>query len=302
MDNNPKVEKRLIFQANAVAFGAHVRRPDDFIIPSVASSCLPVTGGFAEAASGRQVFRDIVSFESAYTRAQGDYADTRRAADFTQGNFEENELPANIFVESTVKGLKFELPLEAVGDAAPVIRRLTIEQLYVRMEATCDRKSPTAFRSLETAIAGVALDDHPLSILTAERVFGQYDTHAKLCKAYAEDSDFRKQYSGLFYPSGHEKSGLTGLLSGHEIPNFGGIVLGTIVTGMEWQKGGAADVVIAGNRLDIQGIGSIFFGEIIVEPLSRRVTLLRFQLGSCHGGDGSAGDVQAMVHTIPPVL
>jgi hypothetical protein len=301
MDNNSNIERRFIFHGNSVAFAAHVRRPDDFFIPAVASSCLPVTGGLAEAASGSQRFKNIISFQSASSRAHGDYADAKRAADFTHGNFTENQLATNTFVESTLLGLKFEIPQDPVGDAAAVIRRFSVETLHVRLESVSDRRNPIAFRSLETTIDGVQVDGHHLKVITAAPVFGQHDTHAKLFKAFEEDSEFRKQYAGCFYPTGHEKTGLSGLLSKHEIPNVNGIIVGTVVTGLEWDDNkGAPDTVISGNRLEIKGIGTVFFGEIIIEQNFRRVTLLRFQLGSPYGADGSACEVQSNGQDWPP--
>jgi hypothetical protein len=301
MENKSDTEKRILFQGNSVAFAAHIRRPDDFEIPAVASSCLPVTGGLAEASSGPQRFRDVISFESASTRAYGDYADTRRAADFTHGNSEENQLPANTFVESNLKGLRFDFPLDAVGDAAPVIRTLTVDNLHVRLESTYDRRNPVSFRSLEVTIDGFAVDGHRLKVFTAAADISEHcDTYEKLLKAYEQDSDFRKKYSGCFYPTGNEKTGLGGLLGKHEIPHGDGIVLGTVVTGLQWETEAARDTVIAGNRLEIKGIGTIFFGEVVYEEQGRRVTLLRFQLDSCHGGDGSAVEVRAFFQHWPP--
>jgi len=300
MDTHSKIEKRFLFHANSVAFAAHVRRPDDFFIPAVASSCLPITGGLAQAESGPQRFNDIISFDSASSRAHGDYADTRRAADFTHGNFEENHLSTNTFVESTLKGLKFEIPQDPVGDAAPVVRRFSVENLHARLESVSDRRSPVAFRSLETTIDGVSIDGYPLKVITAAHIFGQHDTYAKLVKAYEEDADFRKQYASCFFPTGHEKHGLSGLLSKHEIPHADHTVVGTVVTRLKWEDKEPPETVISGNRLAINGIGTIFFGEILVEESFRRITLLRFQLGSPYGADGSACELQSNGESWPP--
>jgi hypothetical protein len=289
MDNKSGIEKRFIFLGNAVAFAAHIRRPKDFFIPAVASSCLPVTGGLAEAETRDGDFGEIV-FKLASTRVHGDYADVKRAADFTHGNFEENTLSTNTFVESTLKGLKFEIPQGSEAGAAPVVRSFSVEELYLRLESVSDRRNPPSFRGLETVIGGVVVDGHRLKVVTAPHVFAQCDTHGKLFQTYEQDSDFRKQYSKLFYPTGNEKSGFSNILSKAEIPHNNGVVIGTVVTGLEWEDTEAPDTVITGNRLDIKGIGTFFFGEIMISASFRRVTLLRFQLGSPEGADGSACD------------
>jgi hypothetical protein len=69
---------------------------------------------------------------------------------------------------------------------------------------------------------------------------------------------------------------------------------------LEWEKERAPDTVISGNRLSIDGIGTIFFGEIIIEEGVRRVTLVRCQLGSPDGADMSACDVQSNGESWPP--
>jgi hypothetical protein len=53
------------------------------------------------------------------------------------------------------------------------------------------------------------------------------------------------------------------------------------------------DVVIAGNVVTWPGIGSITFGQLVVSDSSRRLTMVRLNLGSAVDGSGSAGEVHA---------
>jgi hypothetical protein len=300
MDNSQSIEKRFIFNGNAVAFAAHIRRPEDFQFKAVASSCLPVTGGLAEASSGAQSFKDIISFESATTSAEGDYADTRRAVDFTTGNFGDNELSTHTFVDSRLTGLKITGMADPppAGTGQPVT--FIVKELHARLESFSDRHNPVAFRGLEAIIQGVSVDGHELIVTTAPEVCTHHETYDKLVKDYQEDGDFRKQFGGLFYPTGHEKTGIGAILSKASIPNAGGLILGTVVINMRWAAEPAPGVEIRGNRLHIPGIGYIFFGEILYEHNSRRLTLLRFQLGSQTGGEGSAAEVQSNGQSWPP--
>jgi hypothetical protein len=300
MDTPQSIEKRFIYHANAVAFAAHFRRPSDFQAKAVASSCLPVTGGQAEAASGPQNFHEIVSFASAATSAHGDFADTRRAVDFSRGNFGENELSTQTFVDARLSGLKISVAQDHPPTAAGKTVTFAVQELHARLESASDRRNPIAFRGLEATIKGVSVDGHELIVNTAPEICTQHETYDKLVKAYETDGNFRKQYGGLFYPTGNEKTGVGALLAKHTIPNAGGIIVGTLVSSLRWGGQAAAGTEIRGNRLLIEGIGSIYFGEIIFEQSSRRLTLLRFQLGSPVGADGSACDVQSNGHTWPP--
>jgi hypothetical protein len=139
-------------------------------------------------------------------------------------------------------------------------------------------------------------------VKTATEVFSRNETKEKLCKTFEEDGDFRKQYSSLFFPTGEESKGfLDGLLGKHEIPNAKGTIYATIVTGLEWE-GQKPDrpTEIKGNQLTIEGIGTIYFGEIFIDENSRRLTLVRFQLGSPTGGEGSALEAGAGGGGWPP--
>jgi hypothetical protein len=300
MDTPQPVEKRFIFFGNAVAFAAHIRRPVDHQFKAVASSCLPVTGGLAEAASGPQNYDNLISFTSASTSAQGDYADTRRAVDFTQGNFAENELSTQTFVNSRLSGLKINVTQDHPPQAAGKATTFAVEQLYARLESSSDRVNPTAFRGLEATFQGVNVDGHELLVITAPEICTQYETYDKLVKAYHEDSDFRKKFGSLFYSTGDERTGIGSLLWKPDIPNQGGLILATIVVELRWATTPAPGTEIIRNRLKIDGIGSIYFGEIFFDHHSRRLTLLRFQLGSPVGADGSAVEVHSNGQGYPP--
>jgi hypothetical protein len=301
MDKPQLIEKRFIFHANAVAFGAHIRRPKDFQIKAVASSSLPVTGGLAEASASKQSFQDIISFESASTSALGDYADIRRAVDFTKGNFGENELSTHTFVDARLSGLRIIGARDQVGATGfPKPVTFVAKELHARLESASDRRTPNAFRGLDADFQGISVDGNELIVTTAPEVCTHHETYDKLVTAYQEDGNFRKQYGELFYHTGHEKTGIGAILSKSIIPGAGGMIVGTIVTNLRWAGPPAVGSEIFGNRLFIPGIGNIFFGEIVYEHNSRRLTLLRFQLGSPTGGEGSACDVQSDGGSWPP--
>jgi len=294
------VEKRFIFHGNAVALAAHIRRPRDFFIPAVASSCLPVTGGLAEANSAGQSF-DIISYDSASTKALGDFTDAERAAEFTRGNHGENELPTRTVVESAVKGFKIQAPGTAAGDSEK--RRIFLaEDLQTQMESTSYRRGATEFRSLRVAIEGVSVDGYALKIGTDTELFTRNDTKEKLRKAYAEDRQFRKRYGKQFYSAGESSNAWLDWLFGaaKRIPQGKGLICATVVTTIQWEGKAAPGTQIKGNRLIVDGLGSIYFGEILIEEELRRLTLIRFQLGSPDGGDGSVCETSTNGHSWPP--
>lgn len=292
------LEKRFIFHGNAVALAAHIRRPQDYFVPAVASCCIPVTGGLAEADSPGQSFRDIISFESASTRVIGDFTNPQRAAELTRGKQGENDLPTRTVAESRVRGLK----IQSSGSDSDR-RTFLAEQLEIQMESFSQRRSATEFRSLHAVIDGVSVDGYKLTVTTDTQLFSEYETKEKLCRAYEQSRAFRKSYGKRFYPTGQSSdAGCLGGLFGAKsrIPEGRGVIVATLVTGLKWDGKAAPGTEIKGNQLRIEGLGSIHFGEIVIEEDFRRVTLIRFQLGSPDGGDGSVCEVQTNGHTWPP--
>jgi len=286
-------DKRFLFHGNAVAFAAHIRRPENFFIPTIARSCLPVTGGRAEATEQKKSFSDLISFESASSHATGDYADLEKAVSFTHGNHGDNDLPTSTVVETTVTGFKIQIPQPAEKGAAPGVRQLEIGRLHVRMENTSKHGDPTAFHLLDVDIDGASVDGHAFRVVTNHKLFSEHETKQKLERAFAQSGDLHKNHGHHFFSFGEDDEP-------GKLPQANGVVLCTVVKGIEWANTPAKDCEIHGNRLKISGIGSIYFGELIIEEDFRRLTLLRFQLGSPYGGEGSVCEAQSNGNWWPP--
>jgi hypothetical protein len=73
-----------------------------------------------------------------------------------------------------------------------------------------------------------------------------------------------------------------------------GAAHGTIMKPLKWKgrefPGSAIDPEQS-NTVSIPGFGRIFFGEITITPQSRRLTMVRLDLGSPIGGDCACADV-----------
>jgi hypothetical protein len=287
-------EKRFLFHGNAIAFAAHVRRPENFFVPTIARSCLPVTGGKAVANEPKHGFADLISFDSASSQATGDYADLDKAASFTHGNHGENDVPTSTVVESEVKGFEIKVPQpnEKPG-TEQMVRRLKIDRLYVRMENSSEHGNPTNFHSLDVQIEGGSVDGHPFRVIPNSELFTEHCTKQKLEHAFTLGNLFHKDHGHHFFSTDDEDEP-------GRVPQTNGVIVCTVVKGIEWLNSKADDCEIIGNQLKIKGIGSIYFGELIIEEDFRRLTLLRFQLGSPYGGEGSVCEAQSDGHWWPP--
>ena len=71
--------RRFIFHANAAGISAHIRHPEDWMMPVQAASSLPPTGGISESKAGPQSLGGYLRFMFAETSVHGDFADKNAA-------------------------------------------------------------------------------------------------------------------------------------------------------------------------------------------------------------------------------
>jgi hypothetical protein len=314
MTEEKPVEHRFVFSGSAVAIGGRIRRPDDVFLKAAGVSHLPVTGGLSESHvegpdATQYHYKEFLKFTEAHSRAQGDFTDPRRAAEFTHGNHGQNDLPVNTVVESRLLGLRIDA--EADREKQTPRRVFQAKKLEVHMQTSSSRNSQATMRSLSAAFEDITLTTITqgtsgaveLKVLTATNVFSDNETKAKLMEKYAKDGDFRKKYASCFHPLGDGDKGFIGNLVGkHEIPHADrGPIVATFVTGLEWVGGVAPEgTEILNNRLTIHGLGRIYFGEIIVSEGYQRASLLRFELGSTTGGEVTVGEASSNGSHVPP--
>src|SRR5436305_14109995 len=100
-----QMERTSIFRGNASGVAAHIRRPEEEVVPVQAASSLPVIGGLSESTAEGREFK-YLSFESAYTRAHGDFDDPEAAIDITWKKRPPDSVPTTTTDLSEVRGLK----------------------------------------------------------------------------------------------------------------------------------------------------------------------------------------------------
>lgn len=70
-----------------------------------------------------------------------------------------------------------------------------------------------------------------------------------------------------------------------------GQLYATIVEKVDWAKDAFPESKIDGNSVFVPGWGTLFLGDVLISPHTRRLTMLRARLGSDGGGGLSGGDV-----------
>jgi len=270
--------RRHVFHGHASGVAAHIRRPADAVLEVKSSSTLPVIGGHCESKVGRTKMGKWVSFQSAQTSAHGDYVSAAQGLATTRGKpFEEAATMTK--VTARVQGLT-------------ILGRVKIADLSLGMEA---RSAPgtvePSIRLSGNKIEGVSIDGAKLNIKLADHIFKKYHTKKLLAEAFGRLPD---RHKAMFLPCQTENGDV------YEFPEANGYVKATIVEKISWDGKPHPDAQIHGNVVRVPGLGKIYFGEMFIATDSRRLTIVRFQLGSDDGGEVTGGDGQTNGTSWPP--
>jgi hypothetical protein len=271
--------RRFIFRGNASALSGRIYRPQDIGLESDCASSLTVAGGRSVSRVGGKQFGDVVRFGSAFTSAEGVFDDTKQAIEMTFGRVAEGSLTTSTAVTAEIQDLVI-----GIGP------RLTIGRLRGTLNAKSpdgDDQTPIALGS-DTTVEGASVDGHQLIVELNMPLYQKFDTLAKLV-ASADNPDFVREHGDCLFPSA-----LGGLLSELEqIVERRTFIYGTIVKSIRWAGTPYPGAQIDHNVLIVPDIGTIFFGEILINHVERRLTMIRFNLGSPDGGNGAGGETQS---------
>jgi hypothetical protein len=264
-----KLERRFLFRGNAAPVGGRIVRPTDLIIEAGGACSLTVAGGRSRGTLKRTRFGEFASLGSAETLAEAYFDDRQKTRELTHGRAREDSLTTTTTVRSEVRGI-------AVG-RKPALR---VEQLRGALTAQSPRASGEAsIKTGELKIAGVDVDGHALVVDIDSELFEKYDTKAKLLTAAEKPAFTRAKGASLLL------SGGTGTDPEERfLIQADGIIYATVVREIRWRGKPYPGAKIDRHVVTIPNFGRVFFGEIFVSANSRRLTMMRLQLGSPVGG------------------
>ncbi len=287
------VERRFLFRGSASGIGGHLRRPRGIIIPTKASAALPIIGGLSESKCGPGVIGRTISFRSALARAEGDYAPSEKAAEFTHGNYAENNLPTITRVTAQVRGLRI------VNSGKGSSREVKLTSAGFTLESRApERGAEPEIRGKDVVFSGLSVDGIRLNV-TFVPWLEELATFSSLRDAYERDDKFFEEYGCCFC-----KLPVRAAKGSRKLPvtqgSDPGTVFYTIVKKIEWEKAGASDITIDGNRITIPEFGSVYLGEMFASGNEKRLSMMRVMLGSPEGGEVEVAGGDSNGHTFPP--
>jgi hypothetical protein len=251
------MQPRFVARGNAVAFAGRVTRLGDREVNQLVdvpgnSAALPVTGGLARGETGRFALlhdhtwpHPLVAFQSGSTRAWDD-GDKRTRVTHVMATVDQLAIAGRFFVD---RGAGYQRSTYRHGADEPDI---TIG---------------------DSALVGLRCDQHAIDVRWRTEIFNKASTYAALQKAWtrAKAGDALDRQI-LRAPGSTRRSSKT-------LPAMKGYVLVTVCE-LAWADKPHPEVTLDGHVIRWPGFGTVYVGEMLISHHQRRLTLLRFDLGS----------------------
>lgn len=258
------IERRFIFRGNATPVGGRISRPKELVIEAGGASSLTVSGGRSRGVLKTTRFGEFAALKSAETLAEGLFDDRAQARELTFGRVREESLTSTTLVRSDVRGV--------VVGTKPLLRADQLRAALVA--ASPGRSGEPSIRTRDMRIAGVDVGGHALIVDLDTELFEQYDTRSKLLTAIDKPS-FLRQRSANFLMTDPGQVFVT---------QADGMIYASVVREIRWKGKPYPGATIDRHVVTVPDFGKIYFGEMFITSISRRLTMMRLQLGSPMGG------------------
>jgi len=285
-------QRRFVFRGSAIAFGGQIYRPEGVVLVTHGSSALSVVGGRSTNSVEGADFRQLVTIGSASADVEGAFDDQEKARAMSEHKVREDTLATHTIARATVEGI-------TVGRE----KRVRIGHVSARMRAESapgrhqprfkfpkERVRSRGDQEIDLHIADMVVDGKPVEVIfDAQRFSDDLSTFQKI-KSRARSKPFMEQH-GVLLDSIGESTRL----------GRGQVVLVKVFRKFVWPEGMPPRVKEVDNSLVIDDFGTIYFGEMFVTDVDRRLTLVRMKLGSPEGGDIDFAEVQTNGSWFPPI-
>ncbi len=253
MSHKPR-ERTFWFRGNAVAFGGRITSPVCECLDAQGASVLPPTGGFASATAGPFDHRGIVSFERASSTVSGRTAEHDGVATH------------DTLVTAVVEGLN-------------VLDMVTADRVVARMTSThSEEENEPQMLPFGSYFENLRIGGHPIELRPYPDLVhhGRYTDVASTCSDRFLDGQGRPVSLGKASELRMEKWS-----PGAPSPVFEDRLLLAPLFDAGNRNGYAPPgcEMRGANGIHVPGFGTVYFGEYLISRFSRRLTMLRIELG-----------------------
>lgn len=266
MSHKPS-ERMFWFHGNAVAFGGQITSPVCETLDAQGSSVLPPTGGFASATAGPFDYRGIVSFERVSSVVTGRTAEHNGVA------------TRDTLVTSVVEGFN-------------VLDVVTADRVVARMTSTHSEKDDEPqMLPFGSYFENLRIGGHPVEL----KPYPDLVRHGRYTDVASKCSDRFLDGQGNPVSLGKGSKLRMGKWSpGAPSPVFEDQLLLAPLFDAGTRNGYAPPgcEMRGANGIHVPGFGTVYLGEYLISRFSRRLTMLRIELGcpvegtivAAHGG------------------
>jgi hypothetical protein len=255
--------RRFIFHGAACAISGHMFRPPKIAgaVEAPASAALTVAGGYARSDSKKKRLASWLTIGGASAVAEGNFNDKKQAIEMSWHRVPAESVPTTTRVATAITD--FDVKLETHRLGASTLRSSLVAASPV------DKDGPSIRVGKDTDVKGFNIDGFPLKMTIDRERFDAADTYPKAARAF-----------------------------GNVAP--GTPILVSIVSGLAWAKKPHPTATIEGHVVHVPNFGRIYFGEMLITPDARRLTIVRLALGCPEGGGVGIGDVHTDGSWYPP--
>jgi hypothetical protein len=248
--------RQFFYNGNATGFSGRIKAPFDEVIEAQASCSLGVIGGYASARVDNFRRHEIFSFASAHTQASGILSEKSQA-------FE-------TLVSSVLEGFNLVDMVKVDYMAARLMSKHPVEP---------PKKGPDepTITPVGSHYGKIVVAGYEITPVIDVNFFNTVCSYNDLCDKIGRDRDLQAAFN----------------VSGVKMPPPRGMMAGSIVREI---RGGGPPLEIKGNTVRVPGFGRLYFGEYIIEQYSRRLVMLRAELGCPVQLDSSGGCVSGNGH------
>jgi len=232
---------RFLYHAHAVGFAGRVRRPFTDLIESQAQSALSSGGGLGRARVENFSYRGVVRFDAAETLVSGS-ADEKFALRELEKERSQN---AGSSQQKYSAKEAFDTITTSIIENLNILDIVTADRVVARMTSRHETGEEPVILPIGSHFEGLKIAGHPVFVDLNVPVYCKNQNYTRLCQ------DLRVVPNGEMIASP--------LVS--ELPK---------VPGLDISK----------NRIKIDHFGSIYLADYLITPKSRRLIMIRLELGS----------------------
>lgn len=252
------MSRQFLYTGFATGFAGRVKAPFDAVIESQAPCSLGVTGGYTSARVENFRFRELLSFASAHTQASGILS---------------------------AKSNAFETLMSGVLEGLNIVDMVKVDYMVGRLmskhpvEPPAETPDEPSITPVGTHFGKVVVAGHELTPVLDSR-FTSVTSYTELCRVIGRNKDLCARFR---------------VPEGRDVPPASGLLVGSIISDIH---GGGPGIQISGHKVTVPGFGKLHFGEFAISQYSRRLVMLRAELGCPVQLDSSGPDMGGNGH--PP--